>query len=351
MNATLQSVAKHSVIYSCVLSQPFAAYVDVYPALENKLLLGSQQLQYGEQGESVRVLQQKLNEQSYYAHEIDGAYGVRTEHAVKQFQKKHQLRQNGQMDKVTVEQLLEREKERYIEDIKMLSNTITPGMRSDDVLIVQEALAYFDYYEGNIDGIFGPLTMQAIQLAEEEHDLSLLSVDTVESLTRIYEEIEEQQKNEIARATSATSSNDVPKIEKTVQDEDSEKVATKNIDSFSQQGDVVNRAYDYIGTPYVWGGTSPSGFDCSGFLQFVFEQEDQTIPRTVSEIWNFSTPVDQPSVGDIVFFETYTTGPSHAGIYVGDGKFIHAGESRGVEVSELDQAYWQERYLGANRIH
>src|SRR5699024_8266415 len=135
MNATLQSVAKHSVLYSYVLSQPFATYVDAYPALENKILMGSHQLQYGEQGETVRVLQQKLYEQSYYAHTIDGAYGVRTEHAVKQFQKNHHLTESGQMDKVTVEQLLQREKERYLDDIKKLSNTITPGMRSDDVVI------------------------------------------------------------------------------------------------------------------------------------------------------------------------------------------------------------------------
>src|SRR5699024_3487655 len=285
MNATLQSVAKHSVLYSYVLSQPFATYVDAYPALENKLLMGAQQLQYGEQGESVRILQQKLYEQSYYSHSIDGAYGVRTEHAVKQFQDKNHLEQNGQTDKVTVEQLLEREKESYIEDIKKLSHTINPGMRSDDVIIVQIVLAYFDYYEGNIDGIFGPLTMQAIQIAEEEHDLSLLSVDTVESLKRIYEDVEKQQKNEI---TVAASSNEDNESEENIKDDDTEEIAVKKVESFPQHGDIINTAHEYIGTPYVWGGTSPSGFHCSGFLQFVFEQENQTIPRTVSEIWNFS---------------------------------------------------------------
>lgn len=347
MNATLQSVAKHSVLYSYVLSQPFATYVDVYPAIQNKLLMHSEGLHYSEQGESVRILQQKLYEQSYYTHAIDGAFGVLTEHAVRQFQKKHDLNQSGQLDKVTVEQLLEREKERYIEDIKELSNTITPGMRSDDVVIVQEALAYFDYYEGNIDGIFGPLTMQAIQIAEDEHDLSLLSDDTVHSLQRIYEEVENQQKNEVAVATATNETNAQQEI---TDEKDTEEVPAKKIESYPQHGDIVNQAYNHIGTPYVWGGTSPAGFDCSGFLQFVFEQENQTIPRTVNEIWNFSTPVDQPSVGDIVFFETYTVGPSHAGIYVGDGKFIHAGESRGVEVSDLDNSYWKERYIGANRI-
>ena len=114
--------------------------------------------------------------------------------------------------------------------------------------------------------------------------------------------------------------------------------------------DVIQTARAQIGTPYKWGGTSPGGFDCSGFLQFVYQAEDIQIPRTVSDIWNYGTPVEQPSVGDLIFFETYKPGPSHAGIYLGDGKFIHAGESRGVEISEMDNPYWSPKYLGAKRI-
>src|SRR5699024_5793025 len=113
---------------------------------------------------------------------------------------------------------------------------------------------------------------------------------------------------------------------------------------------VIGIAQSLIGTPYTWGGETPAGFDCSGFIQYVYEDLGITIPRTVSDIWNFASPVEQPSIGDIVFFETYKPGPSHAGIYIGDNRFIHAGQTNGVEVSDLDMTYWQGRYLGAKSI-
>lgn len=340
MNATVQKVAKHSLLYSYVLSQPFATYVDIYPALENKILMNVEEIKYGDQGESIRILQKKLTQLNYYTAEIDGDYGVRTEHAVKTLQRHYNIPSNGRTDKVSIEQLLELTKERYIKDITELNESISPGMKSEDVEIVQKALAYFDYYQGNIDGIYGPLTMQALQIAEDEHDLELVSEVTIQSLHAIYEKVEEEQIAEVQTENNAE--------QKTEQVE--EITEPKQVESSPNNGNVVSQAQNYLGTPYVWGGDSPSGFDCSGFLNFVFEQENKTIPRTVSEIWNFSTPVDQPSVGDIVFFETYQAGASHAGIYIGDGKFIHAGVTNGVEISELDQEYWQERYIGANRI-
>ncbi|WP_425388932.1 C40 family peptidase [Bacillus marinisedimentorum] len=118
----------------------------------------------------------------------------------------------------------------------------------------------------------------------------------------------------------------------------------------SAQFGVAKAARRYIGTPYRWGGTTPAGFDCSGFLKHVFAKQGVNIPRTVSDIWNFGTDVTKPSVGDILFFQTYKPGPSHAGIYLGDGKFIHAGSSKGVTVSKLDTSYWKSRYLGTKRM-
>lgn len=348
MNTTVRTVAKHSLLYSYVLSQPFATYVDIYPFIENKILMNADQLSYGEQGKSVRVLQEKLYEQAYYIGESDGFFGVVTESAVKQFQERHELQKTGEMDKVTVDQLLEMEKERYIRNIEELGTSIFPGMHHEDVEIVQKALSYFGYYEGNVDGIYGPLTLQALEIAEDAHDLELVSDVSIESLKEIYEDVEEQQKVEVAMQTKEEGKiqeKDEDKKERT-----KEKTVSKQVETTPNNGSIVNIAHDYIGTPYVWGGTSPSGFDCSGFLNFVFEQDNQTIPRTVNEIWNFSTPVDHPSVGDIVFFETYQAGASHAGIYIGDQKFIHAGESRGVEISNLEQEYWKERYIGAHRI-
>jgi cell wall-associated NlpC family hydrolase len=110
---------------------------------------------------------------------------------------------------------------------------------------------------------------------------------------------------------------------------------------------LVAESKKYIGSPYVWGGTAPSGFDCSGYLNFVFGKVGVSLPRTVALIWRETSTVADPSVGDIVFFETYTSGPSHAGIYLGNNKFIHAGSSTGVTISDLTSSYWKNRYLGA----
>lgn len=110
---------------------------------------------------------------------------------------------------------------------------------------------------------------------------------------------------------------------------------------------LVSEAKKYIGTPYVWAGSTPSGFDCSGYLNYVFGKKGISIPRTVASIWKATKTVSSPRVGDLVFFETYKPGPSHAGIYLGHNKFIHAGTSRGVEISDLTNSYWSPRFLGA----
>lgn len=117
--------------------------------------------------------------------------------------------------------------------------------------------------------------------------------------------------------------------------------------SASKVDSLVAESKKYIGSPYVWGGTSPSGFDCSGYLNFVFAKVGVSLPRTVASIWRETTTVANPRAGDIVFFETYTSGPSHAGIYLGNNKFIHAGSSTGVTISDLTSSYWKNRYLGA----
>ncbi|MEH6943083.1 C40 family peptidase [Bacillus sp. JJ722] len=117
--------------------------------------------------------------------------------------------------------------------------------------------------------------------------------------------------------------------------------------------DVVNIANKYLGVPYKFGGTTPDGFDCSGYLIYVFNQVGISLPRTSEDQYNKAgVSVDKKDlqVGDLVFFSnTYKPGISHAGIYVGDNNFISATNS-GVVVASLDNTYWKPKYTGAKRV-
>jgi cell wall-associated NlpC family hydrolase len=118
---------------------------------------------------------------------------------------------------------------------------------------------------------------------------------------------------------------------------------------------IVANALTYVGSPYVAGGNSPAGFDCSGFTQFIVlltlgVDIGHGLPgQTAAGPW-VEWGAWQP--GDLVFFaNTYKAGLSHAGIYVGDGLFVHAGDqSTGVLVSSLNETYYASRYYGAVRV-
>ena len=115
---------------------------------------------------------------------------------------------------------------------------------------------------------------------------------------------------------------------------------------------IVQTSMKYIGVPYVFGGTSPSGFDCSGYVRYVFAQAGISLPRMADEQYYFGKPISTTDLraGDLVFFSTYTYGPSHVGIYLGDGNFINASSSRGVVIDSLGNSYWSSTYIGARRI-
>ncbi len=114
--------------------------------------------------------------------------------------------------------------------------------------------------------------------------------------------------------------------------------------------DLTRNALRFLGTPYVFGGTSPSGFDCSGFVQHVFAMLGMHIPRTADAQYYAGRPVKgNLKPGDLVFFQTYAPGPSHVGIYLGDDKFVSAA-SEGVMISSLSNSYWRAHYIGAKTL-
>lgn len=113
---------------------------------------------------------------------------------------------------------------------------------------------------------------------------------------------------------------------------------------------LTRSAMRFIGTPYVFGGTSSGGFDCSGYVQHVFAMLGVHLPRTAdAQYYAGQTTHGQLLAGDLVFFQTYEPGPSHVGIYLGKGKFVHSSSSHGVMVSSLSDSYWAARFLGGRR--
>ncbi|MGM9988443.1 MAG: NlpC/P60 family protein [Bacillaceae bacterium] len=116
-------------------------------------------------------------------------------------------------------------------------------------------------------------------------------------------------------------------------------------------GSVVSIGMSLIGRPYVFGASGPSAFDCSGFISYVFRNAGQPVGRTsVSGYWSMASRVSNPVPGDLVFFQnTYKAGPSHMGIYIGGGQFVHAGDG-GVQVSSTSNSYWSSKFLGYGRF-
>jgi peptidoglycan DL-endopeptidase CwlO len=114
---------------------------------------------------------------------------------------------------------------------------------------------------------------------------------------------------------------------------------------------LTRSALKFLGVPYVFGGTSTSGFDCSGYVQHVFAMLGISLPRTADAQYDAGHRiVGGMKPGDLVFFQTYAPGPSHVGIYLGHDKFVHASSSHGVMVSSLRESYWADRFIGAKRF-
>ncbi len=131
-------------------------------------------------------------------------------------------------------------------------------------------------------------------------------------------------------------------------------IGTSGLASLAASGyAIAGTALSLRGAPYRNGGTDPSGFDCSGFIWYVFAQHGISVPRTVGEQFREGVDVSPDALepGDLLFFSTDAAGASHVGMAIGGDEFVHAPSTRGiVRVERLSSAYWAPRYVGAKRL-
>lgn len=197
------------------------------------------------------------------------------------------------------------------------------GSTGSSVVQVQKELNYLGYNAGSADGIFGPKTLAAVKAFQSAQSLSvdgIIGPITGKKLDSLYA-AKASQLNALTRQAKADS--------------------------------IIATAKNYIGVRYLWGGTAPNtGFDCSGFVQYVFAQNGITLPRITREQYTVGTSVDFNNLqsGDLVFFSIAKNGVvDHDGIYIGNGQFINSSSSKGVTVYTFGP-YWKSVYLGAKRV-
>ncbi len=192
------------------------------------------------------------------------------------------------------------------------------GDQGQDIASIQGQLNALGYNVGSADGDFGDATANAISDFQRDRGLDVDGVIGAETYRAL-------MGREIAVSRDGSSSN-VRRI--------------------------VQASLRYQGVPYVFGGTTPSGFDCSGFTRYVFAQAGVYLPRSADEQYEVGRSVSYSRLqsGDLVYFTTYEAGASHVGIYLGNGQFISATSSRGIAIARMDSGYWGDRYIGARRV-
>ncbi|MDG5787278.1 peptidoglycan-binding protein [Evansella sp. AB-P1] len=320
----------------------------------SNLAKSSVTLREGNRGNSVKTLQQMLMHVGHFNyHEATGYYGTITRDGIRSFQRSTGLKVDGIANPQTIKALegaITRESNKETttkqtttnskstnsnstssstsssnSSVKAVSNVpiLQVGSRGNEVTELQYRLQILGHFHVQPTGYFGDITKNSV--IQFQRQWGLVADGFVSQAT--WNKLDEVSSIHLSDAqTKASSSSAFNAI------------------------NLIADAGSYIGTPYLWGGTTSRGFDCSGYVQYLFKKNGVHLPRTVADQWNATVSVSKPKVGDIVYFETYKAGPSHNGIYIGNNQFIHTDSTRGVTITSLSNTYWSQRYLGARRI-
>ncbi|MDA1675171.1 C40 family peptidase [Bacillus cereus group sp. TH152-1LC] len=298
--------------------------------IEGSTSNGNGLLKQGNSNNEVKQLQDNLRKLNYFHVNSTGYFGSVTKSSVIQFQGDKGLSADGIVGPNTKAAIA-----------NALNGTSTPsqpsngngllkqGTSNSEVQQLQDNLRKLNYFNANSTGYFGTITKSSVMQFQSDKGLSADGI------------VGPNTKAAIANALNGTSVNN-PSTQ--VQNPSSSKADA-----------IISTAKKYLGVPYVWGGTSPSGFDCSGFVYYVLRQHGiNNLPRVSYDMFNVGTSVNKSDLraGDLVYFKnTYREGISHVGIYIGDGQFIQAssGDEK-VKISNLSGSYYIQHYAGAKRV-
>lgn len=359
----------------------------------------TQTLRNGSRGAQVTLLQNKLKNAGYHTDSVDGIYGPQTAQSVRRFQQANHLLVDGIAGRQTLTALNAGGTKNPTTPSQPSSSVLRQESRGQAVTKLQNDLKSLGFFTANATGYYGSITVQSVRDFQQKYGLVVDGIAGPATLGKLADVLKAPSKpsnpapsstvlrkesrgqavtklqNDLKRlghfAASATGYyGDITvqsvrnfqrtygltvdgiagpatlnKIAAVLNGKDNSAVG----DSSFNVMNVIADASSLIGVRYVWGGNSPQqGFDCSGFIVYVYNKSNVKLPRTVAQMWNTLKPVSQPQVGDIVVYNT-TGGPSHAGIYIGNNKFIQAGSSTGVVISDMTTNYWSSRYMGARR--
>lgn len=300
-------------------------------------VLGDQVLRSGMVHEDIEILQNELQVLGYYKNDsITSVFGPVTELAVKDFQTSNNLAPTGIFDKSTYETLL------VSKTVELLPETEAPKAiitferelslesKGEDVKLIQESLKALGYLEiENCTDFFGPKTKESLIVFQEATGLKpdgVVNLRTVDAINNAL----------LGRGITLPSAN-------------------RSAELGTLSAKLAATAMKFLGSRYVGGGSSPSGFDCSGFTSYVYRQHGITLPRASTAQAYVGTELSKADLipGDLLIFSnTYKKGPSHTGIYLGNGQFIHASTTKtGVIISDLNSAHYKSKFTYGRRMY
>lgn len=226
----------------------------------------------------------------------------------------------------------------------LASPTLSKNSRGDDVLTLQKKLYLVGYDITEFDGVYGNETERAVSAFQRDNKITVTGIVTNVTWRALRK----------AKEKKGRSLSDIKVTATPVRTDKPTSTAPfgRTFITGTQGNAIVSTAQTFMGVPYVFGGTTPKGFDCSGLVQYVFKMNGVSIPRLADEQYKLGSAVNrtQLTAGDLVFFATDSSGVSHCGIYVGNGNFLHASSSKGVRIDSLDNVYWKPRFVGARKV-